>query len=209
MKRILPVALVLLLALMLIWVAVYWQPGKSRSTSLEGPPEGGDFTLRSAAGPVSLGDYRGKVVVLYFGYTWCPDICPTSLGLLSAALNELSDAELEQIQALFVSVDPQRDSVERLKEYAAYFHPSLLGVTGTPEQLQQVARQYGAAYRIVEQDSAAGYLVDHSADLYLIDRQGRLVDTLHHGTPPERILAALKQRLAGQAGAQAVSPAGF
>ncbi|HEB95969.1 MAG TPA: SCO family protein [Sedimenticola thiotaurini] len=196
MKRLLPWILVVSLALALAWVMVSWHPGENDGGHLSGPPKGGDFVLQSADGPVSLEQLRGKVVVLYFGYTWCPDICPTSLGLLSAALNELSTQELARFQALFISVDPERDSVERLREYAAYFHPAILGVTGTPEQLQRVARQYGAAYRIVRQDSAAGYLVDHSADLYVIDKQGRLRETLHHGTPPERILEVLKRYLA-------------
>ena len=194
MKRILPAVLILLLALGLIWVAFYWQP-EAPPAVVDDAPKGGDFQLQSADGPVSLKDYRGKVVVIYFGYTWCPDVCPTSLGMLSAALNELTEEELSRFQALFISVDPERDSVERLKEYGAYFHPSILGITGTPEQLQQVAKQYGAAYRIVKQDSAAGYLVDHSADLYVVDKQGRLAEAIHHGTPPEKILEVLRRYL--------------
>jgi len=198
MKRYaLPVTLIVLLALGLVWVLLFWRPAPPPATTATEPPRGGDFTLRSYAGPVSLSDFKGKVVVLYFGYTWCPDICPTSLALLSAALDGLTEAERSDIQALFISVDPERDSVEHLKEYGEYFHPRILGVTGTPEQLSKVARQYGAAYRIVRQDSAAGYLVDHSADLYVIDRRGRWVDTIHHGTPAERIVAVLKKWLAG------------
>ncbi len=193
-KRIVPALLILLLALGVIWVAFYWHP-EAPPAVVDDAPKGGDFQLQSADGPVSLKDYRGKVVVIYFGYTWCPDVCPTSLGMLSAALNELTGEELSRFQALFISVDPERDSVDRLKEYGAYFHPSILGITGTPEQLRQVAKQYGAAYRIVKQDSAAGYLVDHSADLYVVDRQGRLVEAIHHGTPPERILAVLRRYL--------------
>ena len=94
-------------------------------------PTGGDFTLQSATGPVTLKDYRGKVVLLYFGYTYCPDICPTSLTATAQALGQLAPAELARVQTLFVSVDPERDTPARLKDYGAFFHPSIIGVTGT------------------------------------------------------------------------------
>lgn len=196
MKHALPATLIVLLALGLAWMLLFWQPASPPAPTVVEPPQGGDFTLQSYAGPVSLSDFKGKVVVLYFGYTWCPDICPTSLALLSTALDGLTEAERSDVQALFISVDPERDSVDHLKEYGEYFHPRILGITGTPGQLSKVAHQYGAAYRIVRQDSAAGYLVDHSADLYVIDRQGQWVDTIHHGTPAEQIAAVLKKWLA-------------
>ncbi len=197
MKRSYLISLILLLGGVLLWLLLSWQPmTQERTTVAVAPaPQGGDFTLQSQDGPVALQDLRGKVVVIYFGYTWCPDVCPTSLSLLSAALNELTAEELSRFQALFISVDPERDDLQRLKEYGSYFHPSILGVTGDPETLKRVAAQYGAAYRVVKQDSAAGYLVDHSADLYVVDKKGRLVDTIHHGTAPEKILATLRKWL--------------
>ena len=189
-----------LLAVFFIWALLGWQPTPEKSTGhqalgLAEAPSGGDFVLDSYRGPLSLADLRGKVVALYFGYTWCPDICPTSLGFLSAALDELTPDELAQVQGLFISVDPARDDVERLKEYGEYFHARILGITGSREHIDRVVRQYGAAYRIVKQDSAADYLVDHSADTYLLDQQGRLAKTLPHGTPPDEVLAALKSLL--------------
>ncbi len=192
---------VLILAVVLLGL-LFWNPapdGKGRRNTLDiaEAPTGGDFVLRSADGPVALRDLRGKVVVLYFGYTWCPDICPTSLGYLSAALEQLTADELARVQPIFISVDPERDTPKRLKEYAAYFHPAIIGLTGTPEELAEVARRYGAAYRKTqEKDSAMGYVIDHSADLYLIDEKGRLAKTLPHGTPPDKIAAALKALLA-------------
>jgi protein SCO1/2 len=180
-----------------------WEPPSrdaANATALAPPPKGGDFRLQSANGPVGLDDLRGQVVVLYFGYTFCPDICPTSLALLSLALEQLSPAELERVQPLFVSVDPERDTLDRLAVYAEYFHPRILGLTGDPDELAATAELYGAAYRKVEQGSAAGYLVDHSAMTYIIDRQGRLAHSLVHGTAPERILVLLRQELQASPG---------
>jgi protein SCO1/2 len=189
---------VLLVLLGLGWVLWIWEPptgDAGAAATLDSLPKGGDFRLQSANGPVGLEDLRGQVVVLYFGYTFCPDICPTSLALLTLALEQLSPSELEQVQPLFVSVDPERDTPERLAAYAEYFHPRILGLTGDPAELAATAELYGAAYRKVEQGSAAGYLVDHSAMTYIIGRQGRLAHSLVHGTPPETILALLRQEL--------------
>ncbi|HIP53734.1 MAG TPA: SCO family protein [Chromatiales bacterium] len=198
MKRSLLWGAIVLLSGLLIGL-LFWSP-KTNETHTALPlaeaPAGGDFVLRSAGGPIALKDLRGKVVVLYFGYTWCPDICPTSLGYLSAALEQLTPEELARVQPIFVSVDPERDNLERLEEYAAYFHISIIGVTGTPEEVAEVASRYGAAYRRSEQsDSAMGYVIDHSADLYLIDIHGRLVKTLPHGTPPAKLVQALRELL--------------
>ncbi len=137
-RQAIPVALISALVLVLGWMLWFWEPGgvpDRRHQLLEAgnAPPGGDFVLQSWAGPVALSDLRGKVVLMYFGYTWCPDICPTSLALMSAAFGELQPEQLERVQGLFVSVDPARDTTQRLKEYGAYFHPSILGVTGSEE----------------------------------------------------------------------------
>ena len=197
MKRILP-PLIVILAIALIWVLFFWQPKQPEHGVLFAPPEqaqGGDFTLDSIKGKVSLSDYRGKVVLLYFGYTWCPDICPTSLSLMAAALARLEPEELQQVQPIFVSVDPPRDTVERLETYSKYFHDAIIGVTGTAEEVAQVAKQYGAAYRKVDQDSATEYVVDHTSETSVIDRKGRLVETLPHGTMPSDIVKAIRNQL--------------
>lgn len=159
-------------------------------------PMGGDFTLDSAAGPVSLRDLHGQVVLIYFGYLSCPDICPTNLVHIANALRSLQPAELERTRVLFVSVDPERDDPRRLADYVAYFHPNILGLTGTPEQLAEVAGRYGAAYRRVDAGgSAMDYLVDHSAFTAVVDPSGRLVGTLGHASPPETIQAAIRAAL--------------
>ncbi len=160
-------------------------------------PQGGDFTLEAASGPVDLASLRGQVVLIYFGYTLCPDICPTNLAMIARALKDMTPEERERVRGLFVSVDPERDDPQRLAQYAAYFHPNILGVTGNPEQVARAAELYGAIYRRVAQaDSAMAYLVDHSADTYVVDAQGRWVHTFPHATPATEILAFIRGLLA-------------
>jgi len=157
---------------------------------------GGDFTLQGVNGDVSLHDFKGKVVVIYIGYTHCPDVCPTSLAVISQAMKNLDANQREQIQPIFISVDPDRDTPEQLAEYSAFFHPSFIGVTGSREVIDQVVSQYGAFYRIVEmKDSAMGYAVDHSSRIYLINKQGELSNTVAHGAPPEQLVTEIKELL--------------
>lgn len=198
-----PLLLVAVLALtaVLAWLWWFWEPLGARGhrpLGLAGAPTGGDIRLSAGDSTFDLRDLRGKVVLIYFGYTWCPDICPTNLAYIAAALRTLSPAELARLQVVFVSVDPERDDPRRLTEYAGWFHPQVQGVTGTPAQLAAAARLYGAAYRRVEDSgSAMGYLVDHSAYTYVVDPQGRLVQTLNHATPPADIAAAIRNHLGG------------
>jgi len=154
---------------------------------------GGDFVLQSADGPVSLSNYKDKLVVLYFGYAFCPDVCPTSLGLLSLALQQLSKDELEKIQPFFISVDPERDTVEKLRTYTEAFHPAIKGITGTPEQIAEIAKRYGVMYMKVDlPNSAMKYAVDHSSRYYLVDSKGKVKSFIEHGTEPDKIAAALR-----------------
>jgi len=199
-----PLALVLLLSALLAFLLFGLGPAPDgapghRVLDLAQPPTGGDFTLQSATGPVSLADLRGKVVLIYFGYTWCPDICPLNLGYIGAALDALDPDERARVAVLFVSVDPERDTPERLAKYTAFFAPDILGLTGTPDALALIAARYGAAYRrVAAENSAMGYLVDHSAYTYLVDTRGRLRQSLEHATTPERIVAAIRTYLAGR-----------
>lgn len=198
------ISVALVLAVSLLITIFAWEPvlREGRHTDLpqaEGQG-GGEFVLHSVKGPVALKDFRGKVVVMYFGYTWCPDICPTSLALLGQALHSLKPAELERVQAIFVSVDPERDSKERLEEYTAYFHPNLIGVTGTPEEVAEVAKLFGVAYRKTPGTSPSDYVVDHSSITYLINSQGQLEVRLPHGTLPPQIVAAIRGQLSSPPG---------
>ncbi|BCB27966.1 hypothetical protein SKTS_28520 [Sulfurimicrobium lacus] len=183
------------LALLLVWVIWFWQPAGDRAhqtLSLAAAPMGGDFTLHSADGPVALKDLRGKVVLVYFGYTFCPDICPTSLAYTSQALDMLSKDELARTQVLFISVDPERDTLAKLKTYATFFHPNVLGITGSPQEVAAVAKLYGASYSKQNTGSAGGYVVDHSAATYVVDPTGKMVATLQHGTPPAEVAKAIR-----------------
>lgn len=162
-------------------------------------PVGGDFVLHSVDGEVALKDFRGKVALLYFGYTKCPDVCPTSLAIMTQALNEFSEPELTNIQGLFISVDPARDDLVHLDEYASYFHPKLMGITGSEKEVAQVASLYGAQYYQVElKDSAFGYAVNHSSVTYLVTPDGSLRFAFPHNTPASVLVEATRYVLSDQ-----------
>ena len=195
-RRVLIATLVLLLTVIAILLA--WQPGRpDRGTQPGGSGNDLNFTLQAADGPVRLSDYRGQIVVVYFGYTFCPDVCPTSLATLGAALSSLTPAELARIQPLFISVDPARDTVAQLQSYSRFFHPKLRGLTGSPEAIAEVTRRFGAYYVINAHGQAdKNYTVDHTSVLYLIGPDGKLAGQLPHGTPPAEIVAALRRLIA-------------
>ncbi|MCX8018448.1 MAG: SCO family protein, partial [Rhodocyclaceae bacterium] len=120
---------------------------------------------------------------------------PTALSLLAEALGKLSPSEASRLQPLFVSVDPERDSVARLAEYTAFFHPAILGLTGQPAQLAEIAARYGAVFARQSGASAGGDVIDHTAQTYLIDAQGRLIAILPHGTPAEALVIEIRKHL--------------
>jgi protein SCO1/2 len=194
------IAVIALLMGVLSWLLFGWQPAREPAATprVAEAPKGGDFTLQGPQGPVSLSDFRGQVVMLYFGYTWCPDICPTNLALFSRVMNELEPAERSQVQPVFVSVDPRRDNLARLQEYTEYFHTRLLGITGSDAEVAEAAALYGVAYQAVNPDTDENYAVDHSADTYLIDQQGRLLQRLPHGSSEGRLLKAIRDLLSGE-----------
>jgi protein SCO1 len=143
-------------------------------------PPGGPFTLQDGDGrPVSDRDFRGKYMLVYFGYTFCPDACPTTLNEVVDALDRLG-AKADQIQAIFITVDPRRDTPSVIKQYAAAFSPRLIGLTGSPEQIAQVAK----AYRVYYAETRTGpgpndYSMDHSSVLYLMGPDGQFVAPIH------------------------------
>lgn len=181
--------------ILVVWFVSQWPSKSNRPVTLSEAPQGGDFTLDAASGPFDLKAQRGKVVLIYFGYTFCPDICPTNLMLMAQAFNALDKDELARVQGVFISVDPERDTLDRLAAYTKYFHPSIIGVTGKPEHIAQIAKQYGAVYRKVEDESQGGYLIDHSANTYVIAPDGSLNTILPHATPPEEILKVIRNLL--------------
>ena len=186
-----------LLAALVLGLALFWMPEMpERALPKAAMAAGGDFTLESASGPVSLKDDRGKLVLVYFGYTFCPDICPTSLASTAEGLKQLKPEEAARVAMIFISVDPERDTPPRLKEYAEFFHPSLVGVTGTPENLAEIAKRYGVFYARQKVETAGGgYVVDHSADTYVVGPDGQLVGKIAHATPPDRVVAEIRKHL--------------
>ena len=186
-----------LLAALVLGLAFFWMPEMpKRPLPKASIAANGDFTLESASGPVSLKDYRGKLVLVYFGYTFCPDICPTSLASTAEGLKQLKPEEAARVAMIFISVDPERDTPPRLKEYAEFFHPSLVGVTGTPENLAEIAKRYGVFYARQKVETAGGgYVVDHSADTYVVGPNGQLVGKIAHATPSDRVVAEIRKHL--------------
>ena len=146
-----------------------------------------DFTLDSSLGrPVTLSEFRGQPVLLYFGYTTCPDVCPTTLTDLRLALQELGD-ERDKVQVLFVSVDPERDTAERLGQYLPYFDSSIIGLTGPLPEIEAIASRFGVFFQKNTANSAAQYLVDHTSAVLLLDADGVLRLMFPYGTTGQQL----------------------
>jgi protein SCO1/2 len=160
-----------------------------------GQPVGGDFVLQGPQGAVDTKNFRGKLLLIYFGYVNCPDICPASLAVMNQVINTLPAEQRAVIQPILISVDPERDTPEKLVTYTAYFHPSLLGVTGKPEEIARIAGSFGAGYvkQAVRPDGS--YAVDHSANTYVVDKAGKLVATIPLGMPADEVAAIVRKHL--------------
>ena len=164
-----------------------------RSGTFDPPRETPAFSLDGSNGrKLSLRDHLGKVVVVEFGYTYCQEVCPITLAHLTEVYKKLGSAARD-VQLIYVTVDPARDSPERLREHLAAFNPSFLGATGAPDDLQEVQKAYGVvAKQVVSPNPALGYAVDHSSSLYLVDRQGKLRGLVPFGTPVDDIVHDLE-----------------
>jgi len=157
---------------------------------------GGPFTLVSHTGrTVSDADFRGSYLLVYFGYTYCPDVCPTTLRDIGLALDALG-ADAERVQPLFITIDPERDTVAVLADYVGAFHPRLIGLTGTAEQVARAAKAYGVFYAKVEsKDKSEPYFMNHSAFTYLMGPDGRYLTVFPYGTKPKAMAAAIRNFL--------------
>ncbi|TMH74630.1 MAG: SCO family protein [Betaproteobacteria bacterium] len=157
---------------------------------------GGPFALADPAGTVrSLAEFRGKLVLVYFGYTQCPDVCPTDLARIAAMLAALGD-DARAIQPVFITLDPARDTLPVLREYAAAFHPRLVALRGSEEETRRVATSYKVFYEKVPQPR--GYLIDHMPLTFLLDREGQYVAFFPPGTPPERMAVMVRESMGGK-----------
>jgi len=160
-----------------------------RSGTFEPPGEAPAFSLDGSNGKkLSLRDYLGKVVILQFGFTFCEKVCPVTLARLTEVHKKLGKAAGD-VQVIYVTVDPKRDSPERLREHLAAFNPSFLGATGPPDELAAVRKAYGViAEEVVARNPALGYEVNHSSSIYLVDRHGKVRGLVPFGTPADDIL---------------------
>ena len=157
-----------------------------------GMPSFSDFEVQSAERTVRLSDYRGGVVVVYFGYASCPDICPTTLSTMAAAFQTLSEGQAERVRGLFVSVDPERDPPAHAQEYASFFHPRIVGGTSDAASVARIADDWGIGYERAEGASAAmGYTVDHTSIVFLVAPDGRMKKAMPHGSAPDVLAAAI------------------
>ena len=157
---------------------------------------GGPFTLTDHTGRrVTDKDFRGQHLLVFFGFTYCPDVCPSGLQVMTAALEELGP-KAEKITPIFISVDPERDTPEQLALYVSSFHPRLVGLTGTPEEIQQVAKAYRVYYKKVEDEgSTAGYTIDHTSIIYLMSPTGEFITHFTHATPVSAMVEQLEKVL--------------
>ncbi|WP_422369157.1 SCO family protein [Pelagibius sp.] len=158
---------------------------------------GGPFTLTDHQGQRrSEADFEGRYMLIFFGYTYCPDICPTSLSTITQGLDilaETSEAKAAAVTPVFVSVDPARDTTEALAQYVDHFHPSMVGMTGSEEEVAAAAKAYRVFYKKVEQADASDYLVDHSSIIYLMAPDGSYLTHFTHASTGEDIAEGLAQ----------------
>jgi len=159
-------------------ISVQGIEGSESSDSILKRPEfyedfGGDFSLTGPDGrTVSLEDFRNKVVLVYFGYTFCPDVCPMTLSKLKLMMLDLGE-NAEDVQVIFISIDPERDNYNRLKDYVPYFHPTFIGLTGSKADIAAVAKKYQTMYIKQKVESEAGYLMAHTDVVILVDQNGK------------------------------------
>lgn len=151
------------------------------------------FTMNSIDGKVSLSDYDGKYKLIYFGYMYCPDICPTTLSLVAQALKSLPEKEAEKFQLIFISVDPQRDKLKELKEYANYFYKGAIGITSDEKYLKRITANYGTYYaKEFLKDSKMEYSVAHTSFVYIMDKDGKILEKLDHLKQTADVIDVLK-----------------
>ncbi len=193
MKARLPILIgCFVLAVAVFGAVAFTQLRQAPSPTVAAVDIGGPFQLVDTVGrPVTEKTLIGKPTAVFFGFTYCPEVCPTTLTELSAALNALG-RDADKLNVVLVSVDPERDTPEQMKLYLSNFDSRIQGFTGTPEAVAQAAKAYRVYYRKVPMDGGE-YTVDHSSAVYLFDRKGRFVEPIAHGAPHERVVAQLKK----------------
>jgi len=159
-----------------------------------GVPIGGPFELVDQDGRVvTEQDFAGRLMLVYFGYTFCPDVCPTSLQTMSVALEQLGD-DAEEVAFVFITLDPKRDTVAQMKAYVDLFEPGPVGLTGTAEQVAAAAKAWRVYYRL-QDEGGEDYLVDHSSFVYLMDREGHYLAHFGHAATSQQMVEEIRQAL--------------
>ena len=182
------ISALLVVALAIILNMFFSKPASFRGTAYGEPyPPALDFTLLNADGkPISLSDNLGRITLLFFGYTFCPDVCPTTLAELRLVMADLGE-KADQVQVLFISVDPKRDTSKSMQEYVERFDKAFIGLGGTEEELEPIWADYGVFREIVAGSSEKNYIVNHTARILLVDQSGNLRLSYGFQTPPEDI----------------------
>jgi protein SCO1/2 len=177
-----------------VGVFLFATPPSFRGTTYDKPyPAAPEFVLtRSDGSSFQLSEMRGKVVLLFFGYTSCPDVCPTTMAELKQVVSELAPKETDQVKVLFVTVDPKRDTPERVQTYVGRFNPAFIGLSGTEAQLDKVWQAYGVYRLDVPGSSPDNYSVDHTARITMIDRDGNMRVSFGFDAPVEDLVHDLE-----------------
>lgn len=187
-KNVLIVMAILAVAAVATWLLVMQKP--TVPAALQNM--GGDFQLQSSSGPVSLHDFRGKVILVYFGYTHCPDVCPMALGVMADAMQQVGEPLADRVAGLFVSVDPRRDTPALLGQYASFFDKRIMGVTGTSQQLDKIAAAWRVDYAVPDQPADTNYSVEHSTFIYMVNPDGRIADLFDEKTDSALIAGKMR-----------------
>jgi len=188
--------LLVLIGVVMAIIVLFPKADTLRGTVFDPPLPAPEIVLTQGNGSsFRLSETRGKIVLLYFGYTFCPDVCPTTLSDLRRVTADLGE-DASHVQVLFVTVDPERDTFEKMGEYVSQFDPNFIGLSGSMDELEKVWNEYGIYREETEfPNSASGYLVNHTARVYLIDQDGNLHLSYSYGTPPEYIVNDIKTLL--------------
>jgi cytochrome oxidase Cu insertion factor (SCO1/SenC/PrrC family) len=208
-----PVRRLTTIALLAAWVAAATWPAAAQTSSRRSAAElmdavmwnrdtiGGPFRLVDQSGKTRTdADFRGKLLLVYFGFTYCPDVCPTDLQNIGLAMDKLG-AAAEQVQPLFITVDPERDTSEHLAEYVPMFHPRLIGLTGDAAAINRAAEAYRVFYARVDfEKNREAYTIDHSAFVYLMDRDGKYMGFFPPGSSADQMVEMIRPHLIGAPG---------
>lgn len=187
------ISVILLIAAAIVWTVFLNKDDTPTAAENSRALIGGSFELTNHTGqPVTDKDFLGKYMIVYFGYTFCPDVCPMDLQIMADSLRNLAQLDsdkLEKITPVFVTIDPERDTVDVMAEYVAFFHEDLIGLTGTVEQVDAIKK----AYRVyaAKADDSPDYLVDHTAYTYFMDTDGTLLKHFNHGEDPEMMASQM------------------